>query len=82
MNHPISFISEISHIIRKLGYIPDQALTIILAGGTGSRLQPLSQDLTKPVVPFRSRYQMVDFSLANGLDLTRELVDIRGFCLL
>jgi len=38
----------------------DQTLTIILAGGTGSRLKPLTQDRAKPtvIIPYLSRELM------------------------
>ena len=54
----------------------DQTLTIILAGGTGSRLKPLTQDRAKPAVPFGGKYRIIDFTLTNCLhsDLRRILV--------
>ena len=42
-------------------------LTIILAGGTGKRLEPLTNDRTKPAVPFGGKYRIIDFTLANCL---------------
>lgn len=45
----------------------DKTLAIILAGGTGSRLHPLTQDRTKPAVPFGGKYRIIDFTLANCL---------------
>lgn len=45
----------------------DSTLTIILAGGTGSRLYPLTQDRAKPAVPFGGKYRIIDFTLANCL---------------
>lgn len=45
----------------------DQTLTIILAGGTGTRLTPLTQDRAKPAVPFGGKYRIIDFTLANCL---------------
>ncbi len=45
----------------------EQTLTIILAGGTGSRLHPLTQDRAKPAVPFGGKYRIIDFTLANCL---------------
>ncbi|MCA1805201.1 MAG: glucose-1-phosphate adenylyltransferase [Xanthomonadaceae bacterium] len=45
----------------------DQTLTIILAGGVGSRLHPLTRDRAKPAVPFGGKYRIIDFSLTNCL---------------
>jgi glucose-1-phosphate adenylyltransferase len=42
-------------------------LTIILAGGVGSRLHPLTEERTKPAVPFGGKYRIIDFTLANCL---------------
>ena len=40
-------------------------LAMILAGGEGSRLFPLTQNRTKPAVPFGGNYRLVDFALNN-----------------
>lgn len=45
----------------------DKTLTIILAGGVGSRLAPLTEDRAKPAVPFGGKYRIIDFTLANCL---------------
>jgi glucose-1-phosphate adenylyltransferase len=42
-------------------------LTILLAGGVGSRLHPLTRDRAKPAVPFGGKYRIIDFALANCL---------------
>ncbi|WP_394145011.1 glucose-1-phosphate adenylyltransferase [Vibrio atypicus] len=42
-------------------------LTIILAGGMGSRLTPLTDDRAKPAVPFGGKYRIIDFTLTNCL---------------
>ena len=54
----------------------EDTLTFILAGGAGSRLQPLTSDRAKPAVPFGGKYRIIDFTLANCLhsDLRRILV--------
>lgn len=41
------------------------ALAMILAGGEGTRLMPLTQSRTKPAVPFGGSYRLVDFVLNN-----------------
>ncbi len=40
-------------------------LVMILAGGVGSRLMPLTRDRAKPAVPFGGRYRIIDFVLSN-----------------
>jgi len=40
-------------------------LTMILAGGEGSRLFPLTRDRAKPAVPFGGRFRIIDFALNN-----------------
>ena len=45
----------------------DNTLTFILAGGQGSRLQPLTKQRSKPSVPYGGKYRIIDFTLANCL---------------
>lgn len=47
--------------------IGEKTLTFILAGGTGSRLFPLTTDRAKPAVPFGGIYRIIDFTLSNCL---------------
>lgn len=42
-----------------------RALTFVMAGGEGSRLQPLTAEDSKPSLPFGGRYRIVDFVLSN-----------------
>ena len=42
-----------------------QVLVMILAGGEGKRLYPLTLDRAKPAVPFAGRYRMIDIVLSN-----------------
>jgi glucose-1-phosphate adenylyltransferase len=53
-----------------------EVLTLILAGGKGTRLDPLTRDRAKPAVPFGGLYRIVDFTLSNCInsDLRRVLV--------
>jgi glucose-1-phosphate adenylyltransferase len=43
----------------------DRVLAIVLAGGEGTRLHPLTAVRSKPAVPFGGRYRIVDFVLSN-----------------
>ncbi|HMO15134.1 MAG TPA: glucose-1-phosphate adenylyltransferase [Pirellulaceae bacterium] len=45
-----------------------EVLTVILAGGKGSRLEPLTRDRAKPAVPFGGHYRIIDFALSNCLN--------------
>lgn len=40
-------------------------LAIIMAGGAGTRLSVLSEERSKPAVPFAARYRIIDFTLSN-----------------
>ena len=46
----------------------NDTLAIILAGGRGSRLEPLTRDRAKPAVPFGGNYRIIDFVLSNCLN--------------
>ena len=42
-----------------------KTLAMILAGGAGTRLEPLTRERAKPAVPFGARYRIIDFVLSN-----------------
>jgi len=42
-----------------------RVLVIVLAGGEGKRLLPLTNDRAKPAVPFGGSYRLIDFALSN-----------------
>src|SRR6266480_3636990 len=43
-------------------------LTMILSGGRGERLHPLTADRAKPAVPFGGIYRIIDFTLSNCIN--------------
>ena len=45
-----------------------EVVAVVLAGGRGARLDPLTRDRAKPAVPFGGTYRIVDFALSNCLN--------------
>jgi len=45
-----------------------RVLGIVLAGGKGTRLSPLTQERAKPAVPFGGKYRIIDFVLSNFIN--------------
>jgi glucose-1-phosphate adenylyltransferase len=52
----------------KIAQVLREMLTLILAGGKGERLYPLTRDRAKPVVPFAGHYRIIDFTLSNCIN--------------
>src|SRR5205823_12102620 len=46
----------------------NNVLAILLAGGVGERLHPLTRDTAKPAVPFGGAYRIIDFTLSNCIN--------------
>lgn len=45
--------------------VQKKVLSVVLAGGEGKRLMPLTADRAKPAVPFGGDYRLIDFALSN-----------------
>ncbi|HVF84358.1 MAG TPA: sugar phosphate nucleotidyltransferase, partial [Abditibacteriaceae bacterium] len=62
-----------------------QTTVMILAGGQGERLYPLTRDRAKPSVPFGGSYRIIDFALSNcinsGLRRIQVLTQYKSFSL-
>ena len=43
-------------------------LAMLLAGGEGKRLGPLTEERAKPAIPFGIKYRIIDFSLSNCIN--------------
>jgi glucose-1-phosphate adenylyltransferase len=48
--------------------VPHNVLTMIMAGGKGERLSPLTLHRAKPAVPFGGQYRIIDFTLSNCIN--------------
>jgi glucose-1-phosphate adenylyltransferase len=46
----------------------NDVLAVLLAGGAGERLYPLTRDMAKPAVPFGGAYRIIDFTLSNCIN--------------
>ena len=46
----------------------ENVLAILMAGGAGERLYPLTRDIAKPAVPFGGIYRLIDFTLSNCIN--------------
>lgn len=45
-----------------------KTLVVVMAGGKGERLEPLTEHRTKPAVPFGGIYRIIDFTLSNAIN--------------
>jgi glucose-1-phosphate adenylyltransferase len=55
-------------VVTRRTTILKDTLTLVLAGGQGERLFPLTRDRGKPAVPFGGMYRIIDFTLSNCLN--------------
>lgn len=52
----------------RLPSVTDKTLAIIMGGGAGTRLYPLTKDRSKPAVPLAGKYRLVDIPISNCLN--------------
>lgn len=66
-------------------YIKKECIAMLLAGGQGSRLYALTQDMAKPAVSYGGRYRIIDFPLSNctnsGIDTVGVLTQYQPLAL-
>src|SRR6516225_2523310 len=55
-------------MVRKGRENPTHVMSIILAGGAGKRLFPLTKDRSKPAVPLGGKYRLIDVPISNCLN--------------
>ncbi|MBM4762046.1 glucose-1-phosphate adenylyltransferase [Bacillus sp. B15-48] len=53
-----------------------EILTLLLAGGRGTRLKKLTEKIAKPAVPFGGKYRIIDFALSNCRNSGMEAVGV------
>lgn len=65
-----TLLSRIANLMNRdpLASMLRSSLTMILAGGQGDRLYPLTRDRTKPAVPLGGIYRIIDFTLSDCLN--------------
>src|SRR5712675_2938503 len=56
------------HEIMKLKTTQDKTLAIVMGGGAGTRLFPLTERRAKPAVPLAAKYRLVDIPISNCLN--------------
>src|SRR5574344_1910120 len=51
-----------------MNHVKKECVAMLLAGGQGSRLHALTQDMAKPAVPYGGKYRIIDFPLSNCIN--------------
>ena len=63
--------------------VKKECISMLLAGGQGTRLGVLTKDVAKPAVPFAAKYRIIDFPLSNcinsGIDTVGVLTQYQPF---
>ena len=60
--------STISQRFQTGTVLRNSTLAIIMGGGAGSRLYPLTKDRAKPAVPLAGKYRLVDIPISNCIN--------------
>ena len=68
MSVPAKNPSPADNIDKEIRQAPKRAITVILAGGRGSRLHDLTADQAKPAIHFGGKYRVIDFALSNCIN--------------
>ncbi len=53
---------------RSAVFLPREVISVVLGGGAGTRLFPLTKDRSKPAVPLAGKYRIVDIPISNCLN--------------
>ena len=53
----------------------DKVLGVIMGGGRGSRLYPLTRDRSKPAVPIAGKYRLIDIPISNCINSGIQRID-------
>ena len=59
---------RLKRVTPRTSAILEDTLALILAGGQGERLYPLTKHRAKPAVPFGGIYRIIDFALSNCIN--------------
>jgi glucose-1-phosphate adenylyltransferase len=65
---PENMIPQGESAVAVEGSLRTRVLGIVLAGGKGTRLYPLTRERAKPAVPFGGKYRIIDFVLSNFIN--------------
>jgi len=70
VEHTVGFglFISINQYAKNLGFLSMDILCLILGGGRGTRLWPLTKDRAKPAVPIGGKYRLVDICVSNCLN--------------
>src|ERR1700757_4074625 len=56
------------HDPERLGHMPSRVISLILGGGRGTRLYPLTKSRSKPAGPTAGKYRLIDIPVSNCIN--------------